>query len=88
MLVKEKRERLDHIFIIALNRSPSEEERKELGELFTYAKSDFQKNPDSAKALINVGLSLAPENLDAVELASWTTVTRAILNLSETTTRN
>jgi len=90
VLIKEKRERerLDHIFIIALNRSPSEEERKELGELFTYAKSDFQKNPDSARALINVGLSLAPENHDAVELASWTTVTRAILNLSETTTRN
>jgi hypothetical protein len=82
------RERLDHAYTITLNRLPSEEERTTLGELYTYAKNDFQKNPTSAQALIKVGQKPAPAGQDPVELASWTTVTRALLNLSETTTRN
>ncbi|MDB4627940.1 hypothetical protein OAE34_03395 [Akkermansiaceae bacterium] len=41
----------------------------------------------TATAIINIGQT-KPENLDAIALASWTTVSRAILNLSETTTRN
>ena len=81
------RARLDHAFTLALNRLPRDEERKALGELFNFAVEDFRKNPDSARSLIKVGQT-PPGNSDPVLLATWTTVSRAILNLSETTTRN
>ena len=83
----DNRSRLDHAFQIALNRLPSDEERQTLGQLFNYAEADFKKNPNSAAALINIGQT-KPSKSDPVLLATWTTVTRAILNLSETTTRN
>lgn len=79
--------RLEHAFNISLNRLPTEEERKTLGQLFNYAEADFKKNPKSATALINIGQTKSG-NADPIELATWTTVSRALLNLSETTTRN
>lgn len=81
------RDRLNLAYQTALNRLPTEEERQTLGQLFTYAETDFKKNPDSAKAFITIGQT-KPGNSDPVLLASWTTVARALLNLSETTTRN
>jgi hypothetical protein len=83
----DNRARLDHAFNVALNRLPTGDERKTIGQLFTYAEADFKKNPASATALINIGQT-KPGNSDPVLLATWTTVSRAILNLSETTTRN
>jgi hypothetical protein len=83
----DNRARLDKAFTIALNRLPNEDERQALGQLFTYAETDFKKNPKSATALINIGQT-KPGNSDPVQLATWTTVARALLNLSETTTRN
>ena len=79
--------RLHQAFDLALNRLPTEDERKTIGQLLTYAEADFKKNPASATALINIGQT-KPGNSDSVLLATWTTVSRAILNLSETTTRN
>jgi hypothetical protein len=79
--------RLHHAFDLALNRKPTIKERDTLEQLLAYAEADFKKNPNSATAIINIGQT-KPENLDAIALASWTTVSRAILNLSETTTRN
>ena len=79
--------RLHHAFDLTLNRKPTIKERDTLEQLLAYAEADFKKNPNSATAIINIGQT-KPENLDAIALASWTTVSRAILNLSETTTRN
>ncbi|MDB4652954.1 PSD1 and planctomycete cytochrome C domain-containing protein [Akkermansiaceae bacterium] len=79
--------RLHHAFKIALNREPTTEERDTIGQLITYAGADFRKNPKSATALINIGQT-KPGDSDPALLATWTTVARAILNLSETTTRN
>lgn len=80
-------DRLNHAFQITLNRPPSEDERKTLGQLFIYAETDFKKNPKFASALIAIGQTKAGDS-DPVLLATWTTITRALLNLSETTTRN
>ncbi|YCM45362.1 PSD1 and planctomycete cytochrome C domain-containing protein [Verrucomicrobiaceae bacterium 227] len=79
--------RFDYAYHLALNRLPTDQERQTLGKLLAYAKADFEKNPKSATALVNIGQT-KPADLDPVLLASWTTVARAILNLSETTTRN
>ena len=79
--------RLHRGFELALNREPTTEELNTLGQLLTYAEADFKKNPKSATAIINIGQT-KPEDSDTIALASWTTISRAILNLSETTTRN
>lgn len=81
------RARLDHAFALALNRLPTEDERQTLGQLFSYAAADFTKNPASAQALVSIGQT-PPGEVDPVLLATWTAVTRALLNLSETTTRD
>ncbi len=81
------RARLDHAFALALNRLPTKDERQTLGQLFSYAAADFKKNPASAQALVSIGQT-PPGEVDPVVLATWTAVTRALLNLSETTTRD
>ena len=81
-------DRLNHAFLIVLNRPPTEEEISTLGSLYTYAENDFKKNPKSATALINIGQTKPAADFNHIELATWTTISRALLNLSETTTRN
>ena len=82
------RARLDHAYELVLSRTPTDAERKTMGELFNYAKEDFKKRPEAAKELIKIGQTPPDPQLDPVQLASWTTVSRTLLNLSETTTRN
>ena len=49
---------------------------------FSYAK--FKAAPDNAKALISVGESIAPAELDPAQLAAWTLTANQILNMDET----
>ena len=49
---------------------------------FSYAK--FKAAPDKAKALISVGESKAPAELDPAQLAAWTLIANQILNMDET----
>ena len=49
---------------------------------------EYKKNAKSAVELLNVGQAPKSSDVDTTELASWTAVTRALLNLNETTTRN
>ena len=86
----DNRSRLDHAFLLTLNRPPTDEERQTLGDLFNYAEADFKKNPTAANDLISIGQTPPGETgkNDPIQLATWTTITRALLNLSETTTRN
>jgi len=51
----------------------------------------YRQDRAAAKALVGIGLASNPQaaaGVDATELASWTAVTRVLLNLHETTTRN
>lgn len=79
--------RLNYAFELALNRKPTTEERNSIGQLLTFAEADFKRNPKSATAIIDIGQTKS-KDFNPITLASWTTVSRAILNLSETTTRN
>jgi hypothetical protein len=46
----------------------------------------YKKDPAAAAKLISIGASKAG-NVEAVELAAWTTVASTILNLDETITK-
>ena len=81
-------ERVKWIYRQALGRAPTAEESETLVQLHELHRGRYADDPVSAEALISVGELPTPENLDAVELAAWTSVTRVVLNLHETITRN
>ena len=72
----------------ALGRTPREEEAHILGALLRADRTRYGADPRAAGRLLHAGLAPAPSDLDAAELAAWTSVARAILNLPELITRS
>ena len=48
----------------------------------------MKRDRSAAEAYLKVGNTKPPADLDAAELAAWTNVARALLNLHETITRS
>jgi hypothetical protein len=48
----------------------------------------FGADPEATRALLAVGMRPLPDDLTSTELAAWTQVSRLVLNLHETVTRN
>lgn len=71
----------------ALGRAPREDEMKVLGGLLERHTALFTNASNDASALLKTGIAPGPEDVNAGELAAWTSVARAILNLHETVTR-
>lgn len=80
--------RLDDAFMLAVSRKPTGTETEVLRQLYESSHQYFAKNPAQAQRLISTGDSPVSIEFEPVELAAWTTVSRAIFNLSETITRN
>ncbi len=72
----------------ALMRQPDKTELNTLRALVEKHSAEYTADRGSAEALLKVGLKPVPENVDAAELATWTSVARVILNLHETITRS
>ncbi|WP_425397227.1 PSD1 and planctomycete cytochrome C domain-containing protein [Aeoliella sp.] len=72
----------------ATSRAALDEEVALLAELFDEQLKVFQAHPDRAKQLLAVGAAPSPETIDPAELAAWTQVTRALMAMYETTSRN
>ncbi len=79
--------RIRQAWRIALSRMPEDREVAALLRHYEQSRSYFSADPETANALLGVGLASRPEGIDAVELAAWTSVARAILNLHESITR-
>lgn len=71
----------------ALMRSPRPDEFVLLKSLYHNGVDVYQSNPDDARRLLSIGETPLPSNVSHAELAAWTSVTRAILNLHESITR-
>ncbi|MEW4530712.1 PSD1 and planctomycete cytochrome C domain-containing protein [Maioricimonas sp. JC845] len=80
-------ERLGWLYRNVLARSPSELETSLLTDLLDENLARYRSSPETADKLLATGLAPRPEDLDAAELAAWTAVTRAVLNLHETIMR-
>ncbi len=80
--------RLDFAFRRAVGRLPSEGEKEELNKLLEGQLERYRKEPAAAKKLVAVGQAPLPASIDPRELAAWTAVCRAVLNLHETITRS
>ncbi len=76
------------IFQQALNRNPTPQERRLLSDLYTHNLQRFTATPQAAKELSAIGDSQVPKDANLPKLAALTMVTRAVLNLHETITRN
>jgi hypothetical protein len=75
-------------FARALSRAPSAEEARILSALFKKHRAQYQATPKMARELVSAGFAKPVKDLDVAELAAWTSVTRAILNLPEVITRS
>lgn len=76
-------ERARYAFQRCLCRLPSDIELQKLTALLTQVLSKLSDHRAEAEKLATVPLGPAPEGVDVVELASWTVVANAILNLDE-----
>lgn len=81
-------ERLGIAFRQAISRQPDSEELDILKRLLMNQRQLYEATAENAQALLEVGLSNVDSKFAPAELAAWTTVARAILNLNETFTRN
>jgi hypothetical protein len=81
-------DRLAWLYRRVVSRDVKDAERKVLVELLEKHRQQYSADKPAAEKLIAAGLAPVAKDLDAAELAAWTNVTRAVLNLHETITRN
>ncbi|MCH2201063.1 MAG: PSD1 and planctomycete cytochrome C domain-containing protein [Fuerstiella sp.] len=80
--------RLDWIMRRALSRSVQQDEAVVLQSLLDSQRQHYTNQSDAAKQSVSVGLHRVPDDINSVELAAWTAVTRAVFNMHEFITRN
>jgi hypothetical protein len=83
-----KQDRLDFAFRQAVSRAITEDERAVLEQLLDAHLSEYEANQSAAAELLAVGTHPVSPGSSVSELAAWTSVARAILNLHEAITRN
>jgi hypothetical protein len=81
-------ERIGWMWNRVLGRVPDQHETEMLLAYYQQTKERIGKSPGTATEILSIGISPRNESIDSVELAVWTSVARAILNLNETITRN
>jgi hypothetical protein len=77
-------DRIEQAFRWCVSRKPSAKERQRLLDLLNQERAAFAKSPDEALAMLP---REKEPSLDTTQLAAWTTVSRVLLNLDETITR-
>ena len=80
--------RFERLFMLLLARAPGDKELSTLGKLLENQRARYKVAPVEAEKLAGAGEAPMAAGLDAIEVASWTAVCRAVLNLHETLTRN
>jgi hypothetical protein len=81
-------DRLRNGFRLVTARLPSEKESAILAETLQSERARYASDEDSAKKVISVGESPAPDDVAAPELAAYTMVANMLLNLDEAVTKN
>lgn len=81
-------DRLHFAFQRVLIRDPRPDETAILTKLLEKHRQEFASDKSSAENLLAVGDLKSPPDLDPAEIAAWTSIARALLNLHEAITRN
>ncbi|MCU0704101.1 MAG: PSD1 and planctomycete cytochrome C domain-containing protein [Fimbriiglobus sp.] len=85
---KSPEERIDFAFRLALSRPAKPVEKETLAALLSKHREQYTADAKAAEDALKTGAKPANAKLDKAELAAWTSVTRAILNLHAVVTRN
>jgi hypothetical protein len=80
-------ERVAFAFREATSRPPDDVERGVLLKLLEKNRARYKSDARAAGDLVKTGIAPVPKDANVVELAAWTGVCRAVLNLNETITR-
>jgi hypothetical protein len=80
-------ERITFAYRHALGRAPATPEIEALVALCGKHTAEYRQDLEAARKAVAVGQAPVPDDIDAAELAAWTSVARVILNLHETITR-
>jgi hypothetical protein len=83
----ELKERLKHGFRLATARYPDQTELKILSDLFRSQQEVYSLDSKSAEELLSVGAYQPATQFHLSELAAWTIISSALLNLDETVTK-
>lgn len=75
--------RIEFAFRETFSRPPSPEEREIVRGLLLSQRQRFAEDPDQASELLATGISPLQAGIDGPELASWTSVARALFNKHE-----
>jgi hypothetical protein len=76
--------RMECAFRLCLARKPGVAEKQRLAALLAQQVAGYESEPEAAKAMVP---RPPPFGMDVKQLAAWTTVSRVLLNLDETITR-
>lgn len=71
-----------------LSREPTTEEVDVASDLLVKHRTRFAADIAAAKSAASIGISPVPKETDFIELAAWISVSRMLLNLEETISRN
>lgn len=82
------RDRLDRIWRQVLLRTPTEAEQQLVAALLEKHQRAYAADRAAAAEVVGVGQMPADRSVNSAELAAWTSVARAILNLDEAITRD
>ncbi|GMV96017.1 MAG: hypothetical protein AMXMBFR83_03860 [Phycisphaerae bacterium] len=85
---QEDRQRLTRMFRRCTGRTPVEEELGRLMKALGEFRERYGQAPDDAARLIEVGESPTAKDVAPAELAAWTMIANALLNLSATITQS
>jgi len=85
---KKTPDQIQTAFRMALQRQASAEEVGILAKLYEQHRVHYEANAKDAQAVLGVGYAPVAKDISPAELAAWTSVARAIMNLHETITRN
>jgi hypothetical protein len=80
-------ERITWLFREATSRSPDDVERGVLLRMLDKNRARYKNDPKAADEMEHIGLASVRTGIDEPELAAWTAVCRALLNLNETMSR-
>jgi hypothetical protein len=78
---KAEAERLDYIFRLCVARPPTAKEAQRLNDVLQAELEELHQKPGEVRSI------KTPGGLDAIQFAAWTTLSRVLLNLDETITR-
>jgi hypothetical protein len=80
---KQDVKRIIFAFQEVMSRKPLDSEVKIVKTLLESSRASFKANPKSATEFLAIGISKKPFGIDTIELASWTAMSRALLNAGE-----